>query len=186
VEDLADLERRGLIRPIAESAMLVATNVRNALLPLGLAFVEFVAAEAAASSRSHNRRRRRVGATPLQAEKPGETPMRVTFAYDGRGPGLHCENLGELRTSVNAIGYYDAAGRDGVLGCEDALPVPIEARTEVMLHFKKDSLARAAYWERQQGGALTGFWAREIGDKYRKARIDSRVLEVINATANPD
>ena len=50
-QDLADLERRGLTRPIAESLPLIATNVRNTLQPLGLAFVEFVAMEAPTANR---------------------------------------------------------------------------------------------------------------------------------------
>jgi hypothetical protein len=43
--DLQDLERHGLTRSVAAASLLIATNVRNVLLPLGLAFVEFVATE---------------------------------------------------------------------------------------------------------------------------------------------
>jgi hypothetical protein len=57
-QDLADLERRGLTRPMAESSMFIATDVRNTLLPLGLAFAEFVAAEAPTAGKSRNARRR--------------------------------------------------------------------------------------------------------------------------------
>src|ERR1035437_5242732 len=50
-QDLADLERRGLTRPIDESLLMIATNVRNTLQPLGLAFVEFVATGTPTASR---------------------------------------------------------------------------------------------------------------------------------------
>jgi hypothetical protein len=53
-QDLTDLERRGLTRPMGESSLLIATNVRNTLLPLGLAFVEFVAGESP-STKTGNR-----------------------------------------------------------------------------------------------------------------------------------
>lgn len=41
--DLADLERRGLTFPLADSMMSVARDVRGLLTPLGLALVAFVA-----------------------------------------------------------------------------------------------------------------------------------------------
>jgi hypothetical protein len=75
-QDLADLERRGLTRSISESgqsSLMIATNVRNTLLPLGLAFVGFVSAEAPAASRSRKARpgRRR---SKAPAAKPGVAP----------------------------------------------------------------------------------------------------------------
>ena len=81
-QDLADLERRGLTRPMAESSLLIATNVRNTLLPLGLAFVEFIAAEAPAASKSHNARRRgrrtnARAATPETATGPSTEHVAV-------------------------------------------------------------------------------------------------------------
>jgi hypothetical protein len=72
-QDLADLERRGLTRAMGESSLLIATNVRNTLLPLGSAFLAFVAAEAPTAHRSRSGRRRSRGT------KAGEgTPENAT------------------------------------------------------------------------------------------------------------
>ena len=94
--DLADLERRGLIRPMAESSLLIATNVRNVLLPMGLAFVDFVAAEAPAGRKSRNARRRgratnARAVTPDIATKPS---IRLDLRYDGDSRKLEVANNG--------------------------------------------------------------------------------------------
>jgi hypothetical protein len=86
--ELADLERRGLIRPIAESSLLIATDVRNLMLPLGLAFAEFVAAAAPAPRRSRN------GGRGRRANAPAAKPAAAA------GPSQHAavdSRLGVLR-----------------------------------------------------------------------------------------
>jgi hypothetical protein len=98
-QDLTDLERRGLTRPMAESGLLIATNVRNTLLPLGKAFVDFVAAEAPAAGKSRSPRRRgrrgQAGAAPPNAS-PGrsaghnEIDPRVIPAH-GAQPSIYLD-----------------------------------------------------------------------------------------------
>jgi hypothetical protein len=114
--DLEDLERRGLTRPMAEASLLIATNVRNALLPLGLAFVEFVAAEAPAPRKSRNARRRRADAPASMAETPSEARTQ-TIVSDPRLAILReLRSLNRKQTRTSAILELDLEALAGRLG----------------------------------------------------------------------
>jgi hypothetical protein len=108
-QDLADLERRGLTRPMAESSLFIATNVRNTLLPLGLAFVEFIAAEAPAATKSRKGRRggRRTNARAAAPETGDQSApatrvptsstqpsIRIDLRYYGNSRKLELANNG--------------------------------------------------------------------------------------------
>ncbi len=94
--DLRDLEQRGLTRPFGEASIAIATNVRNALLPLGLAFVDFVAAETHASQ-DMPPGRRQAGTREPRARRLEETAapsLHLELRYFGDARRLEVANNG--------------------------------------------------------------------------------------------
>ncbi len=114
--DLEDLERRGLIRPIAEASLLIATNVRNALLPLGLAFVEFVAAEAPALRESRNARRRRADAPDSTAATLSEARAQAVVSDPRLAILRELRSLNRQQARTSAILELDLEALAGRLG----------------------------------------------------------------------
>jgi len=114
--DLEDLERRGLIRPIAEASLLIATNVRNALLPLGLAFVEFVAAEAPAPRESRNARRRRADAPASTAARLSEARAQTVVSDPRLAILRELRSLNRQQARTSAILELDLEALAGRLG----------------------------------------------------------------------
>lgn len=101
--------------------------------------------------------------------------VRASFSI-ANGPTFHIENLGRLQTSINAVGYYDKNGKDALLAPGVPLPIALPGRSEIFIPVRQDDLSDAAHAESLHGGAITGFWVRTLGMRYKRAHIDPQLL----------
>jgi hypothetical protein len=117
-EDLADLERRGLTRPMSGSSIQIATNVRSALLPLGLAFVDFVAADAPGGRKSrHGPKRARRADAPAAKAETTDRQLEQSMVPEPRLAILQeLRNLNRKEARTSSILEFDIDGVAGHLG----------------------------------------------------------------------